>query len=229
MMNFCRRFIPNAASIQAPLNSLLAGPKVKNSHLTHWTPELQRAFTDCKTSIAQATLLAHPDSTAELAIQTDASDVAIGAVLQQRKGDNWQPLSFFSRKLKNAQRKYSPYDRELLSIYEAIRHFRYMVEARIFSVYTDHKPITFAFSTRRDKCSPRQFRYLDYIGQFTTDIRYIPRVTKRLIPYCKTYYRIALACNFDGYRWAAPMSTATHQRATTGRISHQHTDDKFFI
>lgn len=174
MMNFCRRFIPNAASIQAPLNSLLAGPKVKSSHPIDWTTELQGAFDDCKNSIAQATLLAHPDSSAELAIQTDASDVAIGAVLQQRKGDIWQPLSFFSRKLNSAQRKYSPYDRELLSIYEAIRYFRYMVEARTFSIYTDHKPITFAFSTRRDKCSPRQFRYLDYIGQFTTDIRYVP-------------------------------------------------------
>ncbi|XP_046976408.1 uncharacterized protein LOC124542510 [Vanessa cardui] len=48
-----------------------------------------------------------------------------------------------------------------------------MVEAREFSVATDHKPLTFALSTNRDNCSPRQFRYLDYISQFTTDIRYI--------------------------------------------------------
>jgi hypothetical protein len=31
----------------------------------------------------------------------------------------------------------------------------------------------YAFNQNLDKCSPRQFRHLDYIGQFTTDIRYI--------------------------------------------------------
>ncbi|XP_073962036.1 uncharacterized protein [Choristoneura fumiferana] len=46
-----------------------------------------------------------------------------------------------------------------------------MVEARPFIIYTDHKPLTFAFTTARDKCSPRQFRYLDFISQFSTDIR----------------------------------------------------------
>lgn len=48
-----------------------------------------------------------------------------------------------------------------------------MVEARTFCIYTDHRPITFAFTTPRDKCSPRQFRYLDFISQFSTYIRYV--------------------------------------------------------
>ncbi|XP_050665912.1 uncharacterized protein LOC126966079 [Leptidea sinapis] len=172
VINFYRRFIPGAAAIQAPLNALLAGPKTKGSHPVNMTLELLEAFKRCKSSLSHATLLAHPDTTAELAIQTDASDHAIGAVLQQSKGNTWQPLAFFSRKLSPSQKKYSPYDRELLAIYEAIRYFRYMVEARTFTIYTDHKPITFAFSTQRDSCSPRQFRYLDFISQFSTDIRY---------------------------------------------------------
>ena len=48
-----------------------------------------------------------------------------------------------------------------------------MVEGRTFTIVTDHKPLTFAFRQKMDKCSPRQFRYLDYIGQFSTDIRHI--------------------------------------------------------
>ena len=48
-----------------------------------------------------------------------------------------------------------------------------MLEARHFVIFTDHKPLTFAFSQRRDKCSPRQFNHLDFISQFTTDIRHI--------------------------------------------------------
>lgn len=164
MVNFYRRFVPNAAILQAPLNELLSGSKVKGSQPINMTPEHASAFEKCKSSLAEATLLAHPRTDAELAIESDASDMAIGAVLQQRNGGNWQPLAFFSRKLSPTQRKYSPYDRELLAIYESIKYFKHMVEARPFTIFTDHKPLTFAFRTRRDQCSPRQFRYLDFIG-----------------------------------------------------------------
>ncbi|GBP25929.1 hypothetical protein EVAR_81814_1 [Eumeta japonica] len=48
-----------------------------------------------------------------------------------------------------------------------------MLEARDFVIYTDHKPLCHAFKTRKDKCSPRQYRHLDFISQFSTDIRHI--------------------------------------------------------
>lgn len=48
-----------------------------------------------------------------------------------------------------------------------------MLERRVFTLYTDHKPLTFAFQQRSDKASPRQLRHLDFVGQFTTDIRHI--------------------------------------------------------
>lgn len=41
-----------------------------------------------------------------------------------------------------------------------------MLEARVFTVFTDHKPLSFAFSERKNNCSPRQFRHLDFISQF---------------------------------------------------------------
>lgn len=172
MLNFYRKFIPDAARIQAPLNALLTD-SVKGSHPVTIEGDTLLAFEKSKESLCQATLLAHPDLDAKIALVTDASDTAIGAVLQQYKAGDWEPLAFFSRKLSPSQQKYSPYDRELLAIYEGIRYFRYMLEARHFTVYTDHKPITYAFSTRKEKCSPRQFRHLDYISQFTTDIKHI--------------------------------------------------------
>lgn len=173
MINFYRRFIPNAVQSQAPLNALLTG-SAKGSHPVHFTSEETTAFNNCKESLCKAAMLAHPDCEAKLAIMTDASDSAVGAVLQQcRDGKPWQPLAFYSRKLSPSQQKYSPYDRELLAIYEAIKHFRHMVEARNFIIYTDHKPICFAFHSRKENCSPRQFRHLDFISQFTTDIRHI--------------------------------------------------------
>jgi cleavage and polyadenylation specificity factor subunit 1 len=173
MLNFYRRFLPHAAAIQAPLHAALSGPKMKGSHPITWTPDLHRAFDECKASLSRATLLAHPDPSAPLALVTDASTSAMGAVLQQRVDNAWQPLAFFSRKLNPAQSKYSAYDRELLAVYEAVRHFRHMLEARHFIIFTDHKPITYAFQQKRDKCSPRQFNHLDYIAQFTTDVRHI--------------------------------------------------------
>ena len=70
----------------------------------------------------------------------------MGAVLQQRTQDSWRPLAFFSKKMSTAQQKYSAYDRELLAIYEAVKHFRHMLEARHFMIFTDHKPLTYAFT-----------------------------------------------------------------------------------
>ncbi|CAG9101291.1 unnamed protein product [Plutella xylostella] len=172
MINFYRRFMPQAAATQAPLNALLTG-SVKASHPVNLTGDSLQAFEDCKSNLCSATLLAHPDCQAKLALITDASDVAMGAVLQQFKDDTWQPLAFFSRKFSSSQQKYSPYDRELLAIYEGIKYFRHMLEARHFTVFTDHKPICYAFRERKTNCSPRQYRHLDYISQFTTDIQYI--------------------------------------------------------
>ncbi|GFT63407.1 RT_RNaseH domain-containing protein [Trichonephila clavipes] len=48
-----------------------------------------------------------------------------------------------------------------------------MLEARDFKVFTDHKPLTYAFRQKCDKCSPRQIRQLDFISQFTTNIVHI--------------------------------------------------------
>lgn len=108
--------------------------------------------------------LAQPQPDATLAVVSDASDYAAGAVLQQLIDDEWQPLVFFSRKFSATERKHLAYDRELLAIYVAIKHLRDMVEGRPFIIFKDHKPLTFAFRQKPEKCSPRQFRYLDYIS-----------------------------------------------------------------
>lgn len=173
MINFYRRFIPEAAEIQAPLNECLNGPEARGKKSIQWTPAREQAFEASKRALAEAAQLAHPDSSLPLALFTDASDFSIGAALQQRTERGWQPLAFFTRKLTVAQRKYSAFDRELLAIYKAIRYYRHMLEGRAFTVFTDQKPLTFAFCQKPEKCSPRQFRYLDFIGQFTTDIRHV--------------------------------------------------------
>ncbi|GBN45796.1 hypothetical protein AVEN_162358-1, partial [Araneus ventricosus] len=91
----------------------------------------------------------------------------------KREGDSWKPLGFFSRKLSTAEQKYSAYDRELLAIFASIKYFRYLLERTKFTILTDHKPITYAFSQKIEKLSPRQINHLNFIAQFTVDIKHI--------------------------------------------------------
>jgi len=85
-----------------------------------WTSSMVQAFEDCKSSLSRATLVAHPHPSVALALFTDDSDTSNGAALQQRVCDAWQPLAFYTHKLSPTQQKYSPYDREILAVYEAI-------------------------------------------------------------------------------------------------------------
>ncbi|GFS77053.1 transposon Tf2-8 polyprotein [Trichonephila clavipes] len=168
-------FLPKAAEQQYLLSEFLKGSKgKKDSKPLNWSSEAITAFQRCKQALADAALLAHPSPSAPLALHVDASDYAIGGALHQVVDSELQPLAFFSRKLTSSEKSYSAYDRELLAIYSAIRHFRYMLEARDFTVFTDHKPLTYAFRQNSDKCSPRQIRQLDFISQFTTNIVHIP-------------------------------------------------------
>ncbi|GFX31803.1 transposon Tf2-11 polyprotein [Trichonephila clavipes] len=175
LLNFYRRFLPKAAEQQYLLSEFSKGSKgKKDSKPLNWSSEAITAFQRCKQALADAALLAHPSPSAPLALHVDASDYAIGGALHQVVDSELQPLAFFSRKLTSSEKSYSAYDRELLAIYSAIRHFRYMLEARDFTVFTDHKPLTYAFRQKSDKCSPRQIRQLDFISQFTTNIVHIP-------------------------------------------------------
>ncbi|CAH8618677.1 unnamed protein product [Schistosoma mattheei] len=169
LVNFYRRFIPHAAERLRPLTDLLRG----NPRRLEMNDSARTAFTEIKTALAQATLLAHPDPSATLSIAVDASDVAIGAVMQQNISGSWQPLEFFSRRLTTTETRYSAFGRELLAAYCAIKHFRHAVEGRRFILFTDHKPLTYALHTKSDRYSPRECRHLDYISQFTTDLRHI--------------------------------------------------------
>ncbi|GFW88343.1 retrovirus-related Pol polyprotein from transposon 297 [Trichonephila clavipes] len=153
LLNFYRRFLPKAAEQQYLLSEFLKGSKgKKDSKPLNWSSEAITAFQRCKQALADAALLAHPSPSAPLALHVDASDYAIGGALHQVVDSELQPLAFFSRKLTSSEKSYSAYDRELLAIYSAIRHFR----------------------QKSDKCSPRQIRQLDFISQFTTNIVHIP-------------------------------------------------------
>ena len=112
MVNFYNRFVPNAARIMKPLYEATAAKKPKQ---IEWNDELNSAFNEAKTALARATILRHPRLGAEIAMSADASGEAVGAVLQQREreGGAWEPLAYFSKKLRQPELKYSAFDRGL--------------------------------------------------------------------------------------------------------------------
>ncbi|GFW58710.1 transposon Tf2-6 polyprotein [Trichonephila clavipes] len=71
------------------------------------------------------------------------------------------------------KKNYSTYDRELLGIYLSVKQFKHLLEGRNFVIYTDHKPITYAFHQKNEKASLRQLRHLQYTSQFSTNICHI--------------------------------------------------------
>ena len=171
MVNYYARFIPNCSEILSPLTDLLKS----NAKTLQLTTDALHAFDSVKDALSKVTSLSylHPSISCTLILKTDASQSAVGAALQQVVDGAIQPLCFFSRKLQPAQTRYSTFSRELLAIYLAVKHFRHILEGRDFIIYTDHKPLTFALRTAPDKHAPRENRYLDFISQFSTDIRYI--------------------------------------------------------
>ena len=174
MINYYRRWIPNAAAHMYHLFDALKGPKGKAKPKTlEWTDNLQKSFNAVKEALAQATLLHHPRPGARLAVTTDASNQAIGGVLEQEGPNGWEPLAFYSAKLTDKQQEWVPYDRELLASFRAIRHFRPMIEGRPFTLYSDHQSLVPSVHKKTDPQTLRQQYQLSCIAEYTTDVRYI--------------------------------------------------------
>jgi len=174
MVNFYHRFIPAATSIMRPLYTALAKKTTQREFI--FTAAMASAFSEAKTALANAVMLAHPDPNMPISLPTDASDIAVGAVLQQHTPKGPQPLAFFSRQLRPPEQRYRTFDRELLALYLAIRHFRHYLEGRPFTAFTDHKPLTFAIAKVTEPWSARQQRQLSFISEFTTNIQHVAGV-----------------------------------------------------
>ncbi|GFU03887.1 transposon Ty3-G Gag-Pol polyprotein [Nephila pilipes] len=103
----------------------------------------------------------------------DASDTAIGGVIQQKVNDVWK-LSFCSRRLTPTRIQYSN-AKDLLIADSIIKHFRYLLEGREFSLSTDHRPLIYTSHQNPNKASSGQLHHFDFILQFTSDIQQTSR------------------------------------------------------
>ena len=146
MVNYYHCFILQCAAKLTALNNLLTAANEGHTRLSpksnfylKWDQNAESAFTESKQILANGTLLVHPDPMAQINIMCDASDVAVGGVLQQYLNGMWQPLSFFSKKLNPAETRYSAFDRELLAVYATNKHFRHNKLFRRTKFFRKHR------------------------------------------------------------------------------------------
>ena len=125
-----------------------------------------------KRILCTAPVLKLPDFTKEFVVNTDASDVAIGAVLQQDFGKGLQPIAYDSRKLNDAERRYSTYDKELLAVVNACVTWRHYLRGKHFTLRTDHASLKYFLS--QPYFSARQGRWLVELQSFDMTIEHVP-------------------------------------------------------
>lgn len=134
MATWYSRFIPNFATVSAPITELLKKSKMKFV----WSEKAESAFNILKTALISAPVLATPDFSQPFILYCDASDVGVGAVLVQGSGTNERAITYMSQKLSAAQAKYTTTEKECLSVILAIEKFRPYIEGVRFTVFTDH-------------------------------------------------------------------------------------------
>ena len=119
MINYYRRFVPGLAATLILLHSAVSSAGKSKSIV--WSEECASVFQAAKDDLF---LLHHPNPFSSTSLTVDASDYTVGAELSQKSPEGiLRPIAFFSRKLTPAERKYSAFDRELLAIFVAVKHF----------------------------------------------------------------------------------------------------------
>lgn len=166
-MGYYRKFIKDFAKIAKPLTQQLR----KGEKITH-SPEFVSAFNRCKNILTSSHVLQRPDLSKPFVLTTDASNYAIGAVLSQGPIGKDKPIAFASRTLTKSEEKYSTIEKELLAIDWACRYFRPYLFGRKFTLYTDHKPLTYALNMKTS--NDRLIRMKLRLEQFDYEIQYRP-------------------------------------------------------
>lgn len=142
MTNYFRHFIQSYSHIARPLTRLTSA-ELKFEMDQHAID----AFEQLKNVMASKVMLNTVDYNKEFLVATDASDIAIGAVLTQEHDGKDRPIYFYSRALKGAELNYCTHEKELLAIVAALDQFEGYLRGRRFTVKTDSQCLVYLFGS----------------------------------------------------------------------------------
>ncbi|CAL9692012.1 unnamed protein product [Knipowitschia caucasica] len=140
-----RRFVPQFATIAAPLTALTM--KDQRNPVV-WNEDCETAFQALKSCLCSSPVLRSPDFEQRFLVQTDASAVGLGAVLAQGDPGEERPVRYLSRKLLPRETRYSTVEKEGLAIKWALESLRYYLLGREFDLETDHRALTWMNSMK---------------------------------------------------------------------------------
>ncbi|WVZ92756.1 hypothetical protein U9M48_038799 [Paspalum notatum var. saurae] len=138
LAGYYRKYVRDYGAIVAPLTQLL------RKDAFAWSPEATDAFQRLKTTLTTAPVLALPDFTQPFVVECDTSGAGCGAILHQGAG----PVAFFSRPMAPRHQGLAAYERELIGLVQAVRHWRPYLWGRSFQVKTDHYSLKFLLDQR---------------------------------------------------------------------------------
>jgi len=105
-------------------------------------------------------------------LDTDASDTALGAVLQQEQNGKLHVIGYASRTLTASEARYCINRRELLGVVFGLKKFRQYLLGPEIIVQTDHAALTY----HRNTPEPigQQGRWLDFLEEYDITIHHRP-------------------------------------------------------
>jgi hypothetical protein len=133
MAGYYRKFVAGFGIISKPLTNLLW----KNIVFV-WNDETQQAFNVLKTALTQAPVLAVPDFSKPFVVETDASGMGVGAVLQQQG----HPIAYISKALGPKNMGLSTYEKECLAILFAVEQWHPYLQQGEFVIKTDQQSVS---------------------------------------------------------------------------------------
>lgn len=176
LSGYYRRFIKDFATIAKPLTNLLRGERNKESKKKISLNKNEReAFQKLKNTLSSSDVLIYPNYDKPFILTTDASNIAIGAVLSQLVDNNDKPIHFASRTLSQTEENYSASEKEMLAIIWALKVFRNYIYGQKFKIITDHQPLTFSLSNKN--INPKLKRWKAYLEEHDYEIIYKPGKT----------------------------------------------------
>jgi glycerophosphoryl diester phosphodiesterase len=168
LTGYYREFIPHYSTIASPLTDLTKKGQPKK---VTWQEAQEKAFNNLKRTLTSAPILRLPDVSKPFVLRTDASDVALGAVLLQEFDGRLFPVSYASRKLLGRERSYSAIEKECLAVVWAVRKYLQYLYGVEFVLQTDHQPLVYINNAKFE--NNRVMRWAMYLQNFRIKVEAI--------------------------------------------------------